>query len=122
MTPSEIITDEEIERVHANANFGDRSKRAVVNESLLKCACGYHIGSTARRIVAGHGLTKDPCHTITQRGRQYLWAVYGKRPKAISVLEDLAGRHTSSEHCGELDYFIGDARETLEALRETGET
>jgi len=31
MDPRKIITDEEIERVHANANFGTMSKRDVVN-------------------------------------------------------------------------------------------
>ena len=42
MRADEIITDEEIERVHANANFGPMDKRTVVNQGVLKCASGYY--------------------------------------------------------------------------------
>ncbi len=80
--PEEIITDAEIDRVHAHANFGDRNKRAVVNEALLKCACNYHNGSTAQNIIAEHGLIRDRNSrgqfSLTQRGRKYLWAVFGR--------------------------------------------
>ena len=82
--PEEIISDEEIDRVHANANFGGRmTKREVVNNALLKCACGYHNGATSQQIIAEHGLIierrRRGTTALTQRGRQYLWAVYGER-------------------------------------------
>ena len=48
--PEEIITDEEIERVHANANFGSIGKRQVINQGVLKCACGYYQGHTSTQI------------------------------------------------------------------------
>ena len=53
--PNDIIPDSEIERVHANANFGSMDKREVVNQALLKCACGYHNGYTAQTIITEHG-------------------------------------------------------------------
>ena len=74
-TPEEIITDEEIERIHANADFGSMSKRAVVNLGILKVAAEYHMGHTSTQICREHGLiTKG--YKLTKKGRQYLWAVY----------------------------------------------
>ncbi len=81
MKPYEIIPDAEIFRVHANANFGEISKRDVVAQALLKCACGYSSGHTAQMIFAEHGLTissrRKGVSALTQRGRKYLWATYG---------------------------------------------
>ena len=80
MKPQDIITDEQIERVHANANFGSMPKRQVVDEALLKCACGYHNGYTAQQIVSEHGLIKTGRKTgttsLTPLGRKYLYAAY----------------------------------------------
>ncbi len=76
--PVDIITDEEIERVHANANFGDTGKREVVNEAVLKCACGYHSGSTATAIIQEHKLMSLN-FKLTVKGRAYLWSVFGER-------------------------------------------
>lgn len=79
--PDEIIPDAEIERVHGNANFGSIGKREVVNQALLKAACGYHNGHTAQSIIAEHGLIRETKSrgqgAITERGRRYLWAVFG---------------------------------------------
>lgn len=82
MTPESIITDEEVERVHANANFGTMTKRDVVAFALLKAACGYHSGGTARSIIIEHGLTSNPSNpmnvpTLRKKGREYLWACFG---------------------------------------------
>lgn len=79
--PEEIITDEEIERVHANANFGSMSKRQVVNQGVLKCASGYYQGSTSTQIITEHGLIDDK-YRLTPKGRMYLWAAFSL---AISV-------------------------------------
>ena len=76
MTPEEIITDEEISRVHGFANFGNMSERDVVNFGVLKCACGYYQGSTSRAIITEHRLINKK-YLITQKGREYLWAVFG---------------------------------------------
>lgn len=76
----EIITNAEINRVHANANFGDTPKRDVVNQALLKCACGLHNGYTAQQIIAEHGLIREVnsygTSSLTVRGRRYLWAAF----------------------------------------------
>lgn len=77
-----IITDEEIERVHAGANFGPTmTKRQVVNQALLKCACGYSNGHTAATIIEEHGLIvlarRRGTTALTARGRKYLWAAFG---------------------------------------------
>lgn len=81
MEAEKVIPDAEIERVHANANFGGIPKREVVNKALLKTACGYSNGHTADQIIAEHGLVSEPnkrgSRNITARGRKYLWAVYG---------------------------------------------
>jgi hypothetical protein len=71
----EIISDEEIERVHANANFGGMSKRQVVDQGILKCASGYHQGSTSTAILREHGLINKE-YGLTPKGRTYLWAAF----------------------------------------------
>lgn len=77
--PEDIITDEEIERVHGNANFGGMDKRTVVNQGVLKCASGYYQGSTSNAIIRDHGLvSKD--YELTPKGRAYLWAVFSNPP------------------------------------------
>ena len=82
MTAQELITDAEIERVHANASFGDIPKREVVDQALLKCACGYHNGATAQQIIIEHGLVKKGrvrgASALTDFGRKYLHAAFGK--------------------------------------------
>lgn len=83
MKPEEIISDAEIDRVHANANFGSMPKREVVNQGVLKCASGYKQGSTSNQILVEHGLiqrrskvTRD--YRLTKKGRWYLWAAFSK--------------------------------------------
>lgn len=75
-----IITEEEIERVHANANFGSLSKRKVVNDGVLKTSMGYIMGYTQLCILLEHGLVKNPkpgCYktTLTQKGFKYLRSI-----------------------------------------------
>lgn len=78
MTEQEIISDEEIEAVHANAHFGSISKRDVVRFGLLKCASGYHQGYTSTQIITEHGLVNKE-YELTAKGRMYLWAAFGKQ-------------------------------------------
>ena len=56
MTTSEIISDADIERVHAHANFGDMSKRDVVDDGVLHYVFGYDTGHTQMTILREHGL------------------------------------------------------------------
>jgi hypothetical protein len=71
----EIISDEEIERVHANADFGSMTKRQVVNQGVLKCAAGYYQGHTSTQIITKHGLI-DKEYSLTPKGKIYLWATF----------------------------------------------
>ncbi|GHB27506.1 hypothetical protein GCM10007094_14790 [Pseudovibrio japonicus] len=74
----EIISDAEIERVHANANFGDMAKRDVVNSGVIKAAFGYGTGSTAYRILRDHRLVKKFDRRglrLTQLGYRYLRSI-----------------------------------------------
>ncbi len=71
----DIISDDEIERVHANANFGSMTKRDVVNQGVLKCASGYYQGSTSTQIITEHGLV-DAKYRLTKKGKRYLWAAF----------------------------------------------
>lgn len=73
---NEIISDEEIKRVHSYSNFGTVSMRDVVNYGILKCACGHYQGHTSTQIIKEHGLITDE-YKLTPKGRMYLWAAFG---------------------------------------------
>ncbi len=73
----EIISDEEIDRVHAYSNFGDSlTKRDVVALGLLKAASGYYQGHTSTQIITEHKLI-DADYKLTAKGRTYLWEAFG---------------------------------------------
>ncbi|NIJ40399.1 hypothetical protein FHS78_000669 [Parvibaculum indicum] len=92
-TPEEIVSDEEIERVHGYANFGDMTKRRVVDEGVLKYALGYTSGHTQLCILVKHGLVRKPQigsykSTLTRKGQLYLRSLFG--PASIdSILNEL---------------------------------
>ena len=70
MNELEIISDEDIHRVHGNANFGSMDKRDVVRYGVLKCASGFYQGSTSNQIIKEHGLvTKN--YRLTKKGKEY---------------------------------------------------
>lgn len=76
LTPESIIPDEEIERVHAYADFGDHiTKREVVNMAVLKVASGRYQGHTSHTIAKEHGLVTSE-YELTPKGRAYLWAAF----------------------------------------------
>lgn len=80
-TPESIISNQKILRIHIG-DFGPRDKRSVVNEALLKIACGYQIGSTAKEILIKHKLiTLNPllgnAYSLSTKGRTYMWTVFG---------------------------------------------
>ena len=76
MSVQDIITDEEIEKVHANTNFGSMQKRDVVNLGVLKCASHYYQGHTSEQICKEHGLINDK-YKLTPKGGTYLWEAFG---------------------------------------------
>lgn len=73
-TPETLIPNREILNIHIG-DFGPRDKRSVVNEALLKIACGYAIGSTAKEILIKHELISF--NSLSAKGRKYLWLVFG---------------------------------------------
>jgi spore coat protein U-like protein len=78
--PKDIITDDEIEIVHGNANFGSMDKREVVNQGVLKCASGFYQGHTSSQIIKDHGLVTDD-YQLTVKGKAYLWAAFCYPPE-----------------------------------------
>lgn len=81
-TTADIISDEEIDRVHGNANFGSDSKRYIVDHGVLTYALGYSTGFTLKSILVEHGLIRKPrpmsYHSVlTSKGKRYLRAMVG---------------------------------------------
>lgn len=73
----EIVTDQELNEIWGNANFGDKlTKRDIVKGALLKCASGFYTGHTAKNIVAELGLVNKVKWTLTKKGKLYLFAAY----------------------------------------------
>lgn len=81
MKVEQLITDEELNDVFGSSNFGDRSKRDMLKNSLLKTACGYASGHTIKCIMQELGLI-GKSHmkemTLTKKGKEYLWEAYGQ--------------------------------------------
>lgn len=80
----EIVTDEEVDRVHGNANFGGATKRWVVDEGVLKYALGFSGGHTQLTILLEHGLLRKPSPgrydtDLTKKGKSYARALCGDR-------------------------------------------
>lgn len=76
----DIISDAQIEYVHANVSFGNTPKRDVVDAAILNTFCDFSTGSTARSIIIQHGLARSRVSPysppiLTAKGRKYLKAV-----------------------------------------------
>lgn len=82
--PEYQISDFEIDAVWGNANFGPRpDRRAIILDTLLKVAGGFHTGSTATSICQDLGLIgrskTEP--RLTKKGSRvmYYWNEKQKR-------------------------------------------
>lgn len=71
-TVDKLVTDEELDRVWGNANFGDMTKREVLRLGTLKCLAGWHQGFTSKTICTELGLINSQ-YRVTAKGRAYLW-------------------------------------------------
>lgn len=96
--PNEIISDADIERVHGYANFGDMTKRGVVDEGVLKYAFGYSGGHTQLSILLEHGLIRMPRPMrydadLTKKGKRYLRAVFGRHFSQIVAMPTAANQN-----------------------------
>lgn len=78
----EIVTDAEIELVHAHANFGpEMTKRQVVDSGVLQYAFGYSTGHAQMTILLEHGLITKPRPgsyeaRLTRKGSKYLRGMF----------------------------------------------
>ena len=77
------LTTEEIESHHREigANFGDTTPVQVVQQGLLKAACGWHNGSTCNSILQHHGLITrrhNDKAKLTRKGQLYLLETFGE--------------------------------------------
>ena len=75
-----MISDEQLDRVHAYANFGDMSNRDVLIDGLLNLAVGFSCGHTQLQILREHGLTLGSRRNVgytpklSAKGKKYLMA------------------------------------------------
>ena len=67
-----IVDEREVDTVWGNSNFGSMSRMDVVKLGVLKCASGYHQGSTSEAIIRDLGLITQG-YRLTKRGRRCLW-------------------------------------------------
>lgn len=72
MRPDRVITEADLDKVWGNANFGSTDRMAIVRESLLKRACGYHDGHTITCICQELGLITKSLQ-LTSLGRYNLY-------------------------------------------------
>ena len=123
ISPKEIISDEQITFVHANANFGSMSPREVVNDGVRKYAVGYTGGSTQVAILREHGLitkTKGCGYRadLTAKGKEYARSIYHDATAAAVLAE----RERCAAHAGASDHlWPDDARMLADEIRK-GET
>lgn len=69
------VTDVELDKAFANANFGSISKREVIKQGLLKCAGRFYQGQTSKQILQELGLVGKG-YTLTKKGARYLYFAY----------------------------------------------
>lgn len=79
----DIVSDDAVETVHGNANFGPQPKRDVLDEGVLKYALGYTSGYTQLAILLEHGLVRKPApgsykSALTMKGRAYARAMFDR--------------------------------------------
>ncbi len=74
-TVEDIVTDKQVALAWGNADFGKVEKRDVIKYALLKWACGYETGKTARSILEDLGLLTSN-NDISQRGKRYLYVSF----------------------------------------------
>jgi len=72
-----MISDSDMVEAFGNSDFGEQwSKRDILNNSVLKYS-GYSTGHTAKCICIELGLY-DEKKGLTKKGKEYLYAAYGK--------------------------------------------
>lgn len=104
MTLAEIISDDEIIRVHGHANFGPTmTPRGAVNDGVRKYAVGYSSGHTQLCILLEHGLITKPRPgrydaNLTKKGKRYA--------RALGVYQDAITAASAQARIAELEADI----------------
>lgn len=75
MRVDEIVTDEEMQKAFANANFGNVPHREMLKYAVLKCAARFHNGFTITLITEELGL-RGKNGQLTKKGGRYLYAAW----------------------------------------------
>lgn len=83
--PNEIISDEEVKRVHGHANFGTMTPREVLADGVWKYSMGYSGGHTQLCILLEHKLITKPKPgsykaNLTVKGKAYLRSLNPANP------------------------------------------
>ena len=73
-----LISEEEVHRVHGNANFGPIAPRTILNRGVLSAMLGYHVGSTLSRILRKHKLIRQN-GDLTAFGKKYARALWEEK-------------------------------------------
>lgn len=127
---AEIVSDDEIAKVHGHANFGEMTPREVVNDGVRKTAVGYHCGHTQFTILREHGLiTRPPVGSydanLTKKGKAYARVLYhaGDTAALESALAEANERASLlqtavHERCAERDEARADLSRTQELLKD----
>jgi hypothetical protein len=88
-TTSDIISDAQLIKVHANANFGAKTPRQTLNGAVLSYAMGFSTGHTAMMILKEHGLLRAGrgySRNLTVKGKKYARAMSIENFKEICAL------------------------------------
>lgn len=104
------VTDQEIEAVWGNANFGARTnKRNVVIETLAQIAAGYSTGHTAQCICQELGLLGkvrwDRTICLTEKGRKFLY--YSQKHLTNIATKKLPSAEERTEALEAFNYLMG---------------
>lgn len=88
----EVVSDEEITKIHGYANFGSMTPREVVNDGVRKTAVGYHCGHTQFTILREHGLITRPRTgsydaNLTKKGKAYARVLYHAEAAHLQAAE-----------------------------------
>jgi predicted transcriptional regulator len=81
------MTNEEIDKAFENTNFGSRTPKQVINESLLQYAIGYSTGRTSTLILQDLGLIqiqKNKSVKLTAKGRSYFYNYVKSLEKSLT--------------------------------------
>ena len=70
-----LVSDKELENAFGNSDFGEKDKRVVLKHILLKFACSYSTGHSAKSIAFELGLITSK-NVLSVKGKEYLFDAF----------------------------------------------